>query len=91
MGSLNGLQIRALNEFSHWGRIQRKTWCMGPYAGVDYILTLNPLQSRLQVSNTFTMGIGQRATHSRPKPYARFAFYPPVRVARSYVDVSHNY
>ncbi len=27
---------------------QEKTWCMGPYAGVDYNLTLCPLQSRLQ-------------------------------------------
>ena len=26
----------------------KKTWCMGPYAGVDYNLTLCPLQSRLQ-------------------------------------------
>ncbi len=31
-----------------WGRIQIKTWFMGPYAGVDYNLTLCPLQSRLQ-------------------------------------------
>ncbi len=30
------------------GRIQRKTWSMGPYAGVDYNFTLCPLQSRLQ-------------------------------------------
>ncbi len=30
------------------GRIQRKTWRMNPYAGVDYNLTLCPLQSRLQ-------------------------------------------
>jgi hypothetical protein len=28
------------------GRIQRKTWKMGPYAGVDYNLTFCPLQSR---------------------------------------------
>jgi hypothetical protein len=33
---------------STWGRIQRKTWCMGPYAGVDLNLTLCPLQSRHQ-------------------------------------------
>jgi hypothetical protein len=26
------------------GCIQRETWCMGPYAGVDYNLTLCPLQ-----------------------------------------------
>ncbi len=31
-----------------WGQILRKTWCMWPYAGVDYNLTLCPLQSRLQ-------------------------------------------
>jgi hypothetical protein len=30
------------------GRIQRKTWCMGPFAGVDYNLTLCRLLSRLQ-------------------------------------------
>ncbi len=30
------------------GRIQRKTWCMGPYAGVDYNPTLRPLQSQFQ-------------------------------------------
>jgi hypothetical protein len=35
------------------GRIQGKTWCMGPYAGVDYkfynlTLTLRTLRSRLQ-------------------------------------------
>ncbi len=33
---------------THWGRIQRETWCMGPYAGADYNLTLCLLQSRLQ-------------------------------------------
>jgi hypothetical protein len=26
----------------------KKTWCMGPHAGVDYNLTLCRLQSRLQ-------------------------------------------
>jgi hypothetical protein len=30
-------------------RIQRKTWCTGPYAGVDYNLTLCPLYSRLHL------------------------------------------
>jgi hypothetical protein len=35
-----------------WDRIQRKTWCIGPYAGVDYNLTLCLLQRRLQ----FNMG-----------------------------------
>ncbi len=38
------------------GQIQRKPWCMGPYAGVDYNLTLCPLQSRLQhIYHTFIM------------------------------------
>jgi hypothetical protein len=30
------------------GRIQRKTWCMGPYGGADCNLPLRQLQSRLQ-------------------------------------------
>jgi hypothetical protein len=29
-------------------RIQRKTWVIRPYAGVDYNLTFCPFQSRLQ-------------------------------------------
>jgi hypothetical protein len=47
------------------GRIQRKAWCMGPYAGVDYScnLTLCPLQSRLQ-----------RIYHGQP--YARVDLNP---------------
>ncbi len=32
----------------HRGRIQRKTWCVGPCAGVHYNLTLCTLQSRLR-------------------------------------------
>ncbi len=39
------------NEYR--GRIQRKTWCMGPYAVVDYNL---PLVDSCVDSNTFTMG-----------------------------------
>ncbi len=30
------------------GGIQRQTWCMGSYVGVDYNFTLCPLQGRLQ-------------------------------------------
>ncbi len=37
------------------GRIQRKTWCMGPYAGVDYSITSPYVHSRVD-SKTFTMG-----------------------------------
>jgi hypothetical protein len=44
-------------------RIQRKTWCIGPYAGVGYNLTLSPLQSRLQ-----------HIYHGQP--YARVEFIP---------------
>ncbi len=40
-----------------WSRIQRKAWCKGLCAGVDYNITLCPLQSRLQ--HIYTMGIGQ--------------------------------
>jgi hypothetical protein len=39
-----GVRVRRPNPY----QIQRKTWCVGPYAGVDYNLTLCPLQSRLQ-------------------------------------------
>ncbi len=39
--------------FTYRGRIQRKTWCMGPYAGVDY--TSPYVHSRVD-SNTFTLG-----------------------------------
>jgi hypothetical protein len=38
------------------GRIQRKTWSIGPYIGVDYNLTLCRLQ---QLHVHCTMGIGQ--------------------------------
>ncbi len=41
--------------------IQREMWCiMGPYAGVDYNLTLCRLQSRLQ-----------KIYHMQPYSYAR--------------------
>jgi hypothetical protein len=48
------------------GRIQRKTWFMAPYAGVDNNLTFY-VNFRVD-SNTFTMGIGQ--------PYARVDLNP---------------
>jgi hypothetical protein len=41
---------------------------MGPYAEVDYNLTLCQLQSR---ANTFTMGLGN--------PLCQNRLYPPVR------------
>ncbi len=48
---------------------KEKTWCMGPYAGVDYNLTLCPLQSD---SHTCTMG-NHLATLCQSR------LYPPVR------------
>jgi len=54
-----------------WGRIQRKTWFMGPYGGVDCNLTLCRLQSQLQVYNTFTMG--NHAVDLNPKPKSTLA------------------
>ncbi len=48
------------------GRIQSKTWRMGSYAGVDYNITLCPLQSRLQ--HIYHGRIGQ--------PYARVELNP---------------
>ncbi len=45
------------------GQIQRKKWCMEPYAGVDYNLTLCPLQGRLKY-----------IYHGQP--YARVDFIP---------------
>jgi hypothetical protein len=38
-----GRYLRAMALYR--GRIQRKTWCMGPYAIVDYNLILSRLQS----------------------------------------------
>ncbi len=49
------------------GRIQRKTWCMGPNAGVNDSITSPNVHSRVDF-NTFTMGIGQ--------PYARVDLNP---------------
>ncbi len=50
---VNRLKHEILTFFLYYvsvfrGRIQRKTWCTGPHAGVDKNLTLCPLQSRLQ-------------------------------------------
>ncbi len=50
--------------------IQRETWCMEPYAGVDYYLALGRLQSRLQ-----PIYHGQPYS-SRPYSYARVYFIP---------------
>jgi hypothetical protein len=48
---------------------------MGPYAGVDYNLTVCPLQSQLQ-----HIYHGQLyAMQSRPEPYVRVDFIHPVR------------
>jgi hypothetical protein len=43
---------------------KKKAWCIGPYAGVDYNLTLCPLQSRLQPLQHIYYG--QPICQSRP-------------------------
>ncbi len=55
---------------SIWGRIQRKTWCIGPYAGVDY--KSSPYAHSRFDSNTFTMG--NPMPESTLQPYARVDF-----------------
>jgi hypothetical protein len=55
------------------GRIQRKTCCMGPYAGADYNLILCLLRVD---SNTFTMGNPMPESTSS---LCQSRFYSPVR------------
>jgi hypothetical protein len=57
------------------GRIQRKTWCMGPYAGADYNLTSPYVHPRVD-SNTFTMGIGQAYARVDLIPMSESTLYP---------------
>jgi hypothetical protein len=49
---------------------------MGPYAGVDYNLTLCPLQSRLQ---QIYYGLGQPYARVDLNPICQSQLYPPVR------------
>ncbi len=58
----------------NWGRIQRKTWWMEPYAGVDYNLALCPLQSRLQ--NIYRE---QPSLSESTLTLCQSRLYPPVR------------
>jgi hypothetical protein len=51
-----------------------KTWCMGPFAGVDYYRTLCPFQSRLQ---HIYLGHGQPYARVDPKPTESVATLPP--------------
>ncbi len=46
MASEVSLSLTLMNV--HWDWIQRETWCMGSFTGVDFNLTLCRLQSRLQ-------------------------------------------
>ncbi len=66
-------QNQMLSSVNWWGQIQRKTWCLGPYAGVDYNLTLCPLQSRLQ---HIYHGIGQLMPEST-LTLCQSRLYPP--------------
>ncbi len=62
----------ALICFVYRGRIQRKTWCMGPYAEVDYIIS--PYVYFRVDSITFTMGNAKARVDLNPMPYVDFAF-----------------
>jgi hypothetical protein len=52
--------------------IQRKTWYMGPYAGVNYNLTVSPLQRRLQ-----HIYYGQPFARVDLSPIYQSRLYPP--------------
>ncbi len=45
---MKDVNLSLLARINIRGRIQRKTCCMGPYAGVDYNLTLCRLQNRVE-------------------------------------------
>jgi hypothetical protein len=72
-----GIFVGLASDNTAWvsrGRIQRKTWYMETYAGVDYNLTLCPLQSRLQ--HIFN---GQPYACVDLNPICQSRLYPPVR------------
>jgi hypothetical protein len=52
---------------------QRKAWCMGPYAGVDYTL---PYVRSTANSNTCIMGIGNPMPESTLSPSQGFWIWP---------------
>ncbi len=57
--------------------IQRETWCMGPYAGVDCNLTLCRLQSRL---STCTKGQPCARVDLNPMPESTFSPSQGLRI-----------
>ncbi len=57
-----------------WGRIQRKTWCMGPYAGA----IISPYFHSRVDSNTFTMAMGNPMPESTSTLW-QSQLCPPVR------------
>ncbi len=59
------------------GRIQGKTWSMGPYAGVDYNPTLCSLQSRLQ-----------HIYHGQPNPWVDLNPMPVATLPNARVDLN---
>ncbi len=67
---MSSLNTQNPYQLGNRGRIQRKTWCTGPYARVDYNLTFCLLQSRIWEWATLW--------ESRPEPYARLDFFPAV-------------
>jgi hypothetical protein len=64
-----------LAPLAYRSRIQRKIWCIGPYAGVDYNLTLCPLQS----SRSQHIYRGQPYMPKSTLTLRQSRLYPPVR------------
>ncbi len=66
--------IIQIHSLLYRGRIQRKTWNIGSYAGIDYNLTLLcPLHSQHQ-----RIYHGATLCQSRPWLYARVDFFYPL-------------
>ncbi len=61
------------------GRIQRKTWCMGPNGGVDYNLTLCEVMSTPESTPTHLPWDWATLCQSRPLNLCQSRLYPPVR------------
>jgi hypothetical protein len=71
----------------HRGRIQRKTWCMGPYAGVDYT---SPYVDTRVDSNTFTMGQPYPRVDHNPMPEPTLSPSQGLRIWPQYCMNQNN-
>ena len=70
-GTSEGLQLL---DAQYRDCIQRETWCMGPYAGADFNLTLCPLHSMSPLSSPSSPTHVPWATPQQP--YARVDLIP---------------